>query len=77
MEEGLRNFVSIGVNTHIPAGQQLARFPLEPQAACALVAATQMGCGEEALVVLAMLSAENVFCTPRDKQVTLCVNKSW
>jgi HrpA-like RNA helicase len=74
MEEGLRNVVPIGVITHMPAGQQLARFPLEPQAACTLVAATQMGCGEEALVVLAMLSAENVFCMPREKQVTLVVN---
>lgn len=51
-----------------PLGEQLARFPLEPQAACTLVAATRMGCGEEMLVVLAMLSAENIFYLPREKK---------
>jgi HrpA-like RNA helicase len=55
--------------TRRTAGEQLARFPLEPQAACTLVAATRMGCGEEMLVVLAMLSAENIFYLPREKKV--------
>ncbi len=39
-----------------------------PQAAKALLAAQAEGCAEDVVCALAMLSAENVFFTPRDKE---------
>jgi ATP-dependent RNA helicase DHX8/PRP22 len=49
-------------------GDAMARFPLEPMAAKALLAAQAEGCSEDVVAALAMLSAESVFFTPRDKE---------
>ena len=52
----------------VGAGHQLARFPLEPHASRTIIAASEMGCTEEAVAVLAMLSSESLFYMPRDKK---------
>jgi len=49
-------------------GRKMAEFPLEPQLAKMLIASVELGCSEEILTVVAMLSVENVFYRPKDKQ---------
>lgn len=51
-----------------PLGVNMARLPVDPMFARVLLAATQLGCGVEALEVVAMMSAENIFYNPRHKQ---------
>jgi ATP-dependent RNA helicase DHX8/PRP22 len=56
-----------------PLGQQMARLPVDPMYAKVLLAAAGAagaggsggGCAIEAMQVVAMMSAENIFFTPR------------
>jgi len=48
-----------------PVGVQLAEFPLEPRLAKALLSSWDFGCGEEMIVVAAMLSVGEVWIHPR------------
>ncbi|XP_045794628.1 pre-mRNA-splicing factor ATP-dependent RNA helicase DEAH10 [Trifolium pratense] len=50
-----------------PVGRQMARLPLDPDYAKALILASQFNCLEEMLITVAMLSVESIFYTPRDK----------
>ncbi|RHN40849.1 putative RNA helicase [Medicago truncatula] len=50
-----------------PVGRQMARLPLDPVYAKALILASQFNCLEEMLIAVAMLSAESIFYFPRDK----------
>lgn len=47
----------------------MAEFPLEPQLSKILIASVEMGCAEESLTVVAMLSVEEIFYRPKEKQV--------
>jgi HrpA-like RNA helicase len=49
-------------------GRQMAGLPVEPMYAVMLLKATELGCAEEALSVVAMLSVESIFYSPRDKK---------
>jgi ATP-dependent RNA helicase DHX8/PRP22 len=49
-------------------GRKMAEFPLEPQLAKVLLTSVDLGCSEEILTVVAMLSVESVFYRPKDKQ---------
>ncbi|GLI64295.1 hypothetical protein VaNZ11_007516 [Volvox africanus] len=49
-------------------GRRLSRLPVDPMFGRVLLAATEMGCGQEAVAVVAMVSTENVFHTPRQKE---------
>ncbi|KXZ53924.1 hypothetical protein GPECTOR_6g842 [Gonium pectorale] len=49
-------------------GSRLSRLPVDPMFGRVLLAATEMGCGQEAAAVVAMVSADNVFHTPRQKE---------
>eukprot|EP00898_Chlorokybus_atmophyticus_P004046 jgi/Chlat1/4642/Chrsp3S05597 len=49
-------------------GRKMAEFPLEPPMSKMLIASVDLGCSEEILTVVAMLSAQNVFYRPREKQ---------
>lgn len=49
-------------------GRRMAEFPLEPQLSKILIASADLGCSEEILTIVAMLSAGNVFYRPKDKQ---------
>lgn len=49
-------------------GRRMAEFPLEPQLSKILIVSVDMGCSEEILTIVAMLSVPNIFYRPRDKQ---------
>jgi len=49
-------------------GRKMAEFPLEPQLAKVLLTSVELGCAEELLTIVAMLSVQNVFYRPKDKQ---------
>eukprot|EP01137_Pigoraptor_chileana_P012577 Opistho-2@65106 len=49
-------------------GRKMAEFPLEPPLAKMLIQSVALGCSEEALTLVAMLSVQNVFYRPKDKQ---------
>lgn len=51
-----------------PAGEQMARLPLEPVYSRALILANQFNCLEEMLIIVAMLSVESIFYDPRQKR---------
>ncbi len=49
-------------------GRKMAEFPLDPVLAKTLIASVELGCAEEVVTVVAMLSVENLFYRPKDKQ---------
>ena len=49
-------------------GLRMSEFPMEPELAKVLIAAVEMGCAEEMMSIVAMLSVQNVFHRPKDKQ---------
>jgi len=49
-------------------GRKMAEFPLEPQLSKMLISSVEMGCSDEILTVVAMLSVQNVFYRPKEKQ---------
>ncbi|KAJ3033448.1 DEAH-box ATP-dependent RNA helicase prp22, partial [Rhizophlyctis rosea] len=49
-------------------GRKMAEFPLEPTLAKMLIASVDLGCSEEILTVVAMLSVQNIWYRPKEKQ---------
>ena len=49
-------------------GRKMADFPMEPGLAKVLIASVDMGCSDEMLSIVAMLSVQNVFYRPKEKQ---------
>ncbi|CAG8527360.1 4070_t:CDS:10 [Paraglomus occultum] len=49
-------------------GRKMAEFPLEPPLSKVLILSVDLGCSEEILTVVAMLSVQNVFYRPKEKQ---------
>jgi ATP-dependent RNA helicase DHX8/PRP22 len=49
-------------------GRQMADFLMNPSQAKMLIASVQLGCSEEILSIVAMLSVQTVFYRPREKQ---------
>ena len=49
-------------------GRKMAEFPLEPPMSKVLIASVDLGCSDEILTILSMLSAQNIFYRPKDKQ---------
>ena len=49
-------------------GRKMAEFPLEPQLSKMLIVSVDLGCSEEILTLVAMLSVQSVFFRPKDKQ---------
>ncbi|CAO3703629.1 unnamed protein product [Rhizopus stolonifer] len=49
-------------------GRKMAEFPLEPQLSKMLIQSVDLGCSEEILTIVAMLTAQNVFYRPKEKQ---------
>ncbi|XP_048643345.1 ATP-dependent RNA helicase DHX8 [Marmota marmota marmota] len=47
---------------------QMAEFPLEPMLCKMLIMSVHLGCSEEMLTIVSMLSVQNVFYRPKDKQ---------
>ncbi|KAJ1457045.1 P-loop containing nucleoside triphosphate hydrolase protein [Pelagophyceae sp. CCMP2097] len=57
-------------------GRKMAEFPLEPQLSKMLITAADLACSEEILTVVAMLSVENPFFRPKDKQAQADMKKA-
>lgn len=51
-----------------PRGKKMAALPLEPRYALLLLKAQEFGCGEEMISLVALLSVEGLFFSPRDKR---------
>ena len=49
-------------------GRKMGDFPLDPQLSKMLIASADHGCSNEILTIVAMLSVQNCFVRPRDKQ---------
>ena len=49
-------------------GRKMAEFPLEPPMSKTLIASVDLKCSEEIITIVSMLSAQNIFYRPRDKQ---------
>ena len=49
-------------------GRRMAEFPLEPPLSKVVIMSVQLGCSEELLTIVSMLSVQNVFYRPKDKQ---------
>ena len=49
-------------------GRKMAEFPLEPQLSKMLLTSVDLGCSDEIITIVAMLSVQNVFYRPKDKQ---------
>lgn len=57
-------------------GRRMAEFPLEPQLAKMLILSVDLGCSEEILTIVAMLSVQNIWYRPKAKQVQADMRKS-
>lgn len=49
-------------------GRRMAEFPLEPPLSKVLIQSVHLGCSEEILTIVSMLSVQNVFYRPKEKQ---------
>jgi ATP-dependent RNA helicase DHX8/PRP22 len=49
-------------------GRKMSEFPLEPSLAKMLIFSIDLGCSDEILTIVGMLSAANVFYRPKEKQ---------
>lgn len=59
-----------------PLGRKMGEFPLEPPLAKMLLASVQLSCSEEVLTIVAMLSVQNVFYRPKEKQAAADARKA-
>ena len=46
-------------------GRRMAEFPLAPQLSKMLIQSVHLGCSEEILTIVSMLSVQNVFYRPK------------
>jgi ATP-dependent RNA helicase DHX8/PRP22 len=49
-------------------GRRMAEFPLEPMMSKVLIASVDLRCSEEALTIVSMLSVQNIWYRPKEKQ---------
>ena len=49
-------------------GRRMAEFPLEPKLSKMLLASVDLECSEEIITIVSMLSVQNIFYRPKDKQ---------
>ncbi|KIY73554.1 P-loop containing nucleoside triphosphate hydrolase protein [Cylindrobasidium torrendii FP15055 ss-10] len=49
-------------------GRKMADFPMDPPMAKMLIASVELGCSEEIMSIVAMLSVQSVFYRPKEKQ---------
>jgi ATP-dependent RNA helicase DHX8/PRP22 len=57
-------------------GRRMAEFPLEPMLAKMLIMSVHLGCSEEILTIVSMISVQNVFYRPKDKQALADAKKA-
>ncbi|XP_050094871.1 pre-mRNA-splicing factor ATP-dependent RNA helicase PRP16 [Anopheles aquasalis] len=51
-----------------PLGRQMAEFPLDPPQCQMLIVANDMGCSEEILIIVSMLSVPSIFYRPKGRE---------
>ncbi|CAE1243048.1 DHX8 [Acanthosepion pharaonis] len=51
-----------------PGSRKMAEFPLEPMLSKMLIMSVHLACSDEILTIVSMLSVQNVFYRPKDKQ---------
>ncbi len=59
-------------------GRRMAEFPLEPQLSKMLIQSVNLGCSDEVLTIVSMLSVQNVFYRPKvsaKSRVTLVLGR--
>lgn len=49
-------------------GMRMSQFPMEPQLSKALLSSVTNGCGDDIITIISMLSVQNVFYRPKEKQ---------
>ena len=49
-------------------GRRMAEFPLEPNLSKMLIMSVRLQCSDEILTIVSMLSVQNVFYRPKEKQ---------
>jgi len=49
-------------------GRKMAGFPLDPKLTATILAGAELGCGEEILSIISLVSGENVFNQPANKE---------
>nr|XP_022911439.1 putative ATP-dependent RNA helicase DHX33 [Onthophagus taurus] len=64
----LKAIESVESNKLTELGQQMASFPLDPRFSKILLTASNYGCLEEALTIVAILSSESIFISPPAKR---------
>lgn len=57
-------------------GRKMAEFPLEPNLSKMLILSVDLGCSEEILTITSMLSVDNPFYRPKDKQAQADMRKA-
>jgi len=57
-------------------GRKMAEFPLDPNLSKMLILSVDLGCSDEILIITSMLSVENPFYRPRDKQAQADMRKA-
>jgi ATP-dependent RNA helicase DHX8/PRP22 len=57
-------------------GRKMAEFPLEPNLSKMLLLSVDLGCSDEILTITALLSVENPFFRPKDKQAQADAKKA-
>ncbi|KAF1744604.1 hypothetical protein MXB_2123 [Myxobolus squamalis] len=57
-------------------GRRMAEFPLEPQLSKMLIQSVHLGCSDEILTVVSLLSVQNIFYRPKEKQAIADQKKS-
>lgn len=48
-------------------GRRMAEFPLEPQLSKMLIMSVHLGCADEALTIVSMLSVQNIYYRPKER----------
>lgn len=49
-------------------GREMANLPMDPSLAKVLIVAAEIGCSHEMLIIVSMLSVQNIWYRPREKQ---------
>lgn len=57
-------------------GRKMAEFPLEPSLSKMLIVSAELGCSDEILTIVAMLSVENPFYRPKEKAAQADMKKA-
>lgn len=59
-----------------PLGKKMAEFPLEPSLAKLLIMSVELGCSDDVLTIVSMISVENIFHRPRERQEAADMKKA-